>query len=63
MTYELRCDNKKFGELLDDGVVEVKCSSRFCGAAAGVIVLHQFDVHTGKLINTMRFREPDREKN
>jgi len=55
---ELRCDNKKFAELADDGYIEVKCSSRFCGAAPGVVVLHRFDPLTGELITTKRFRDP-----
>jgi len=54
---ELRCDNKKFGELTDDGYIEVKCSSKFCGAP-GTVVLHRFDPLTGKLIITKRFRDP-----
>jgi hypothetical protein len=59
MREDLRCDAKKFGELLD-GIVEIKCPSRFCGAGAGVIVLHRFDLETGKLLETLRFRDPDR---
>jgi hypothetical protein len=53
---EIRCDSKKFGELLD-GIIEIKCSSKFCGAEPGVIVLHKFDLW-GKLIDTVRLREP-----
>jgi len=62
MREDLRCDSKKFGELLDDSVIEVKCSSKFCGAGAGLVILHRFDLRTGKLMETLRFREPDREK-
>lgn len=58
MKVELRCPNGiKFAELLDTGLVEVKCRSNRCGAGAGVIVLHQFDPLTGELVNTKRFRE------
>lgn len=53
---DIRCENKKHGELTDDGLVEVKCSSRFCGAAPGVVVLHTFDAQTGKLVQTRVFR-------
>jgi hypothetical protein len=60
MRADLRCDSKKFGELLDENVIEIKCSSRFCGAKAGVIVLHRFDTKSGKMLETIRFREPDR---
>lgn len=55
---ELRCDSKKFGELTEDGVLEVKCSSKFCGAAPAVVVLHRFDPLTGELLSTRRFRDP-----
>lgn len=57
---ELRCDAKKHGELIDvDGepVIEVKCSSRFCGAGPGVVVLHRFG-QDGKLLVTSRYRDP-----
>jgi hypothetical protein len=57
---ELRCVAKKHGEL-EDGFLEVKCSSRFCGAAPGIVVLHRFDALTGKLLNTNRFRDPGPE--
>ena len=55
---ELRCESKKFGELTEDGMLEVKCPSKFCGAAPGVVVLHRFDALTGALLNTKRFRDP-----
>lgn len=45
---DLRCNNKKHGEMIDERTFEVKCSSRFCGAAPGVVVLHRFDVQTGE---------------
>lgn len=54
---ELRCDSKKHGEVVDDHIVEVKCDSRFCGAKPGVIVLHRFDLATGKLVDTNRFKD------
>lgn len=57
---DLRCEAKKHGEL-DDGVIEVKCSSRFCGAGPGVVVIHRFDVSTGELVSTHRFKDPTRK--
>jgi hypothetical protein len=60
---DLRCHHKKFGELLEDegtAIIEIKCSSKFCGAGNGVMVLHRFDAESGKLLETLRFREPDR---
>lgn len=55
---DLHCGNKKFGELTEDGYLEVKCSSKFCGAAPGAVVLHRFDPLTGELLETKRFRDP-----
>lgn len=54
---EIRCDHKMHGELLE-GFLEVKCSSRFCGAGSGIVVIHRFDVESGKLIETNRYRDP-----
>lgn len=65
---DLRCESKLLGILLEPGsggVVELKCSSRFCGARAGVVVLHRFSTETGALIGTARFRDTpviEREK-
>lgn len=57
---ELRCDNGiKFAELFpDDEILEVKCRSARCGAAPGVVVIHGFDLSTGKLVGTEVFRDP-----
>lgn len=54
---DIRCGAKKFGEL-EDGVLEIKCSSKFCGAATGIVILHRFDALTGELLETKRFRDP-----
>lgn len=54
---ELRCEHKQHGLLLEDGRLEIKCSSRFCGAQPGVVVLHRFDLHTGA-VETVRYKEP-----
>lgn len=60
MSEELRCDNNiKFGELdREDHVLEVKCRSRRCGAESGVVVVHGFDLESGKLLGTKRYRDP-----
>ena len=58
---ELRCPSKKHGEIVDS-LVETKCSSRFCGAAAGVVVIHRFDATTGELVDTRRFKDPTRKE-
>jgi hypothetical protein len=54
---DLRCPHKKFGELTDDGYIEVKCSSKFCGEP-GTVVIHRFHPLSGALIETKRFRDP-----
>jgi hypothetical protein len=58
---DLRCDAKKHGEI-NETFVEVKCSSRFCGAAPGVVVIHRFDATTGELAETRRFKDPVRKE-
>jgi hypothetical protein len=55
---ELRCDNHiLFGRVID-GLLDVKCRSNRCGAATGVVVIHRFDIHTGRIIETKRFKDP-----
>ena len=49
---ELRCASKLHGIALDGYVVQVKCSSRFCGAGPGVVVYHYFDLRTQELKTT-----------
>lgn len=58
---ELRCDHKMHGELLGQGILEIKCGSSFCGAAPGIVVLHRFDIHSGKMVETRRFKNPRKE--
>jgi hypothetical protein len=57
---ELRCESRLHGELLElegERAIEVKCRSKFCGHSPGVVVLHRFDLVTGKLLETKRYRE------
>ncbi|QPX62566.1 hypothetical protein SEA_WOLLYPOG_13 [Arthrobacter phage Wollypog] len=58
MSQELRCPNEILFGVLDDGVIEVKCRSSRCGARAGVVILHRFDTHTGRLLGTRSFKDP-----
>jgi len=58
---ELRCQKKLHG-ILNDGVLEVKCSSRFCGARPGIVVIHRFDPITGETLETKKFSDPARER-
>lgn len=63
---EIRCDNGiLFGVIEEedrDGVVtrvlEVKCRSRRCGHEAGAVVLHRFDLETGNIQGTLKFKDP-----
>lgn len=59
---DVRCENKLHGIIVKPGVLEVKCDSRFCGANANTVVLHRFDLETGDLMETIRFKEPARER-
>lgn len=59
---DLRCENKKHAVVLDGLVVQVKCGSRFCGAQAGVVVLHHFEALTGRLIKTATYKDADHER-
>lgn len=55
---ELRCSSKKHAEIIDE-VIEIKCNSKFCGAAPGVTILHRFNL-AGVLIETKKYRDPRR---
>lgn len=57
---ELRCPHRKFGEL-DGLLLSVKCSSRLCGVAPEIIIMHWFDALTGELVRTRKFRDPSKE--
>ena len=54
---DLRCPSKLHG-VLDNQFIDVKCSSRFCGAQPGVVIIHRFSAIDGGFIDTMRFRDP-----
>lgn len=58
---DLRCPHKKHGEVLE-GIVEVRCKSRLCGARPGLIILHQFDISTGEMVGTMKLKDPNSRK-
>lgn len=60
MPAELRCPSKLHA-LLKGECFEVKCSSRFCGAGTGIVVLHLFSIHTGELIRTNKYNNARKE--
>lgn len=53
---DIRCHAKKHAEI-NDGVLEIMCKSRWCGGP-GVVVIHRWDVATGKGLKDKRFRKP-----
>jgi hypothetical protein len=55
---EIRCRGKLHGILIGNDTVEIKCRSALCGAKSGVVVLHEFNVHTGQIIKTRKFADP-----
>lgn len=59
MSFELRCNGKLHG-VLDDKILQIKCSSKWCGARPGVVVLHHFDAESGALLETFYFKDPGR---
>lgn len=54
----VRCRGKRHAILIDESTLEVKCDSRVCGAGPGVIVLHRFDIATGREKETLKFKDP-----
>jgi len=54
---ELRCPNTLHG-ILADGYLEVKCRNRRCGAGMGRVVIHKFDIETGKCVFTQVYQDP-----
>jgi len=59
---QMRCASKLHGIIVTGGIVEVKCDSRFCRPDRDTIVLHHFDATTGRLIETLRFKNPSKER-
>jgi hypothetical protein len=63
MTQDLRCSgNKLHGRVLEGNVFEVACRSQFCGWRRGVVILHRFAIDTGRLIETIQFKQPHRKE-
>lgn len=56
---ELRCTSRLHG-VLRNGLVEIKCNSRFCGADKATIVFHYFQPNTGNLVKTAKYKNPER---
>lgn len=54
---DLRCESKMHGRLIEGGLFEVSCGSAFCGKKPGVVVLHRFNIKTGELVQTLKFKD------
>lgn len=54
---DMRCKAKLHGRITDTGLFEVACGSAFCGKKPGVVVLHRFNVQTGELVETLKFKD------
>ena len=54
--HELRCASRVHGVIVAPDVLEVRCHSRYCGKRAGVVILHRFEVSTGKLLSTREYK-------
>ncbi len=60
---DLRCGPRLHGILVEGtNLIEVKCNSARCGHGGGQVVFHRFDVNTGELAQTLRFRDPRSRK-
>jgi hypothetical protein len=59
---DIRCDSKMHGIIVEPGLIEVKCDSKFCGHRAGVTVLHRFNSLTGELVETKRYKDPGKDQ-
>jgi hypothetical protein len=60
--HELRCASRVHGVVVREDVIEVRCHSRYCGKRAGVIVLHRFEISTGKLLDTKEYKTIEVQK-
>lgn len=54
--YELRCASRVHGQIVSPDVIEVRCHSRYCGKRAGMVILHRFEISTGKLLDTKEYK-------
>lgn len=57
----IRCGSKTFGRITEQGLIEIKCSSRFCKDHPNEVVFHEFDPKTGNLVRTKKYKEPKGE--
>lgn len=60
MSEELRCASRLHAVLTDAGLIEIKCRYDKCGASSETTVLHYFDPISGALVETKKFRDPNK---
>lgn len=53
---DIRCPSRIVGIITDEGLLEVKCSSGHC-KKGNAIVFHYFDLSSGKMVDTKRYRD------
>lgn len=58
MTRNLRCDGPQLHGVLGENFIEVACKNVRCGKRAGVLVIHRFDLPSGKLVSTRKYKDP-----
>lgn len=54
--HELRCHTKLHAIVVGLDMVEIACRSRRCGWEAGRVILHRFEISTGKLLDTKEYK-------
>lgn len=60
---DLRCQQKKYAELnVLEGIIEIKCASRFCTGGNAVVVIHRWNAATGEVLKDLRFKNPNRHR-
>lgn len=42
---------------MHDGVLEVRCQSKFC-SELGIVVIHRFELLTGEMLEDKKYRDP-----
>lgn len=57
LSIDVRCPSR-IQFRIENGRIEVKCSSKGCGAGNGAVVLHYYDKETFEFIETVRYRNP-----
>lgn len=62
-SFQLRCRSKLQGIIKEypngKRLLEVRCKDKWCAErGAGIVVLHYFDLESGKLDHTKKYKDP-----